>query len=144
MKVSPRGKNKAEKKARQRGFKEDSPLSDFQTSKAFSVFSSSDTFVPPLYACRHVLATLKRLLQHTDSSVSTRITCLPLRLPHAVTSAQSKLLLHGVKLGGTNRGVSSPRELQQVCIRHAPTQPVCSFTHNAGMVQVSASAAPSG
>lgn len=49
-------KKRKEKKGRQRGFREDSPLSDFQPSKkkASSMFSSSDTFVPPLHACRHV------------------------------------------------------------------------------------------
>lgn len=50
------GGKKKKKKAKQRGFREDGPLSDFQTSKkkASSMFSSSDTFVPPLHACRHI------------------------------------------------------------------------------------------
>lgn len=44
------------------------------------------------------LAMHKRLLQPMDSSASTHITCLPLWLPHAVTSDQSKFILYGKRL----------------------------------------------
>lgn len=145
MKVSPRRKKKnkigeKEKKARQRGFREDSPLSDFQTSKkkASSVFSSSDTFVPPLHARRHVPhdaqkapAAPRQLGVHTYY------------LPPALTPACwlfTPLTAHVLflKPGGTAQGVWSPRELQQVCIQ----QPGCSCILCAGTVQVNAAVLP--
>lgn len=111
------GKKKEDKKGRQRGFREDSPLSNFQTSKkkASSVFSSSDTFVPPLHACRHIPSNAQKaptahgqLCVHTHylppALITSRCHFRPIKI-HFIWKAAL------AELGGTDQGVSSPREL---------------------------------
>lgn len=118
------------KKARQRGFREDSPLSDFPTSKkkASSVFSSSDTFVPPLHARRHVPRDAQKA-----PAASGQLRVHTYYLPPALTASRwhfTPITPHfpWLRAGGTDRGACSPRELQQVCIQ----QPGCSFILHAG------------
>lgn len=117
-------------------------MSDFQTSKkkASSVFSSSDTFVPPLHARRRVPRDAQKapaapgqLRVHTHY------------LPPALTASRwhfTPITAHlpWLKPGGTEQGVRSPRELQQVCIQ----QPGCSFILQAGTGERCCSALPPG
>lgn len=114
---------KKKKKRRQRAFREDSPLSDFQTSKkkASSLFSSSDTFVPPLHARRHGPSDAQKA-PTAHEQLYVHMHYLP-PSPIASHCHFRPINVHFIwkvaleKLGGTDRGVLSSRELQQFCVK---------------------------
>lgn len=90
-------KKKEGKKRKAKGFQRRQPLERFPTIKEKGLqhvlliwYLCSPT--PCLQACS--LQCTKGSYSPMDSSVSTCITCLPLWLPHAVTSDQSKFILY--------------------------------------------------
>lgn len=117
-------------------------MSDFQTSKkkASSVFSSSDTFVPPLHARRRV----PRDAQKAPAAPG-QLRVHTYYLPPALTPSRwhfTPITAHlpWSQPGGTEQGVRSPRELQRVCIQ----EPGCSFILHAGTGERRSSALPPG
>lgn len=104
------------------------------------MFSSSDTFVPPLHARRHVPRDAQRA-----PAAPGQLRVHTFYLPPALTPSRwhfTPITAHlpWSKPGGTEQGVRSPRELQRVCIQ----EPGCSFILHAGTGERRSSALPPG